>query len=286
MAHSSANLINRDQTLGAGYAVDLPAFQGPVQLLLHLIEREELDISEISLVAVTEQYLRAITQLEELDPDALAGFLDVASRLLYIKSNRLLPRPRVDEEEEEDAGDALIRHLIEYRQFKQAANSLKDRAAAGRRAFVRPAAPPPSGLRTPRPPDLSGVDLPSLQAALMRALERIPVERPAPKLQPYTITVADQIERVRSHVRLASESGATHAQTKIAFSALLGKGYSRIEVIVTFLAVLELIKLRELRFSQTGTFGEIMLQPEAAVPDSGFDEGRAADLAGAANDDS
>jgi segregation and condensation protein A len=258
---AATDLINRDQTFGASYAVELPAFQGPVQLLLHLIEREELDINEISLVAVTDQYLRAIAQLDELEPDALAGFIDVASRLLYIKSNRLLPRPSNDVEEEEDAGEALIRHLLEYRQFKQAANSLKDRVEAGRRAFVRVASATQPSVRTPRQPDLSGVDLPSLQAALKRALERIPVEKPVPRLQPYTVTVADQIERVRNRVRMAHQRGDAHERSPIAFSTLLGEGYSRIEVIVTFLAVLELIKLRELRFRQSGTFGEIILLP-------------------------
>ncbi|MDI9546008.1 MAG: segregation/condensation protein A [Chloroflexota bacterium] len=269
MPRAATDMLNRDQTFGASYAVELPAFQGPVQLLLHLIEREELDINEISLMAVTDQYLRAIAQLDELEPDALAGFIDVASRLLYIKSNRLLPRPGSEEEEEEDAGEALIRHLLEYRQFKQAANSLKDRVEAGQRAFARVAPAPQSQARTPRPPDLSGVDLPSLQAALKRALERIPVEKPAPRLQPYAITVAEQIERVRSRVRMAAERGAAHARSPIAFSTLLGEGCSRIEVIVTFLAVLELIKLRELSVRQSGTFGEIILLPAGKPPDAG-----------------
>ena len=261
MTRGAVDLTNRDQSLGAAYAVNLPAFQGPLQLLLHLIERQELDISEISLVTVTDQYLRSLEQLEELEPGALADFLVVASRLLYIKSNRLLPRPQAEEDEEEDAGDALIRRLIEYRQFKQAANSLKARVDTGYRVFVRASSGPLTNVGTPRTPDLSDVDMPGLQAALKRALERIPVEAPAPKLQPYTVTVADQIERVRSHVRRAQEGPIVRGRVLIAFSELLGHSYSRIEAIVTFLAVLELIRLKELRVEQDGTFGEILLLP-------------------------
>src|SRR3954470_24105384 len=92
-------ITSSDQRLGAGYAVFLPLFEGPLDLLLHLIEQEKLDISEISLVAVTDQYLKTIDQLEELAPGALADFLVVASRLLYIKSARLLPKPTAGEEE-------------------------------------------------------------------------------------------------------------------------------------------------------------------------------------------
>ncbi len=261
-----ASPTNRDQTFGAAYAVSLPAFQGPLQLLLHLIEREELDISEISLVTVTDQYLHTLEQLEELEPGALADFLVVASRLLYIKSNRLLPRPQAEEDEDEDGGDALIRHLLEYRQFKQAANSLKARADEGYRVFVRPPAAPPSPLQSTRTPDLSNVDMPGLQAALKRALERIPVEAPASRVQAYAVTVAEQIEIVRKHVRRMIAGLQGDERATIAFSELLGASYSRIEAIVTFLAVLELIKLQELRVEQEGTFGEILLLPVDPAP--------------------
>lgn len=270
-SRGSTELLNLDQTFGTAYEVNLPAFQGPVALLLHLIEREELEISEVSLVAVTNQYLRAISQLGALEASALAGFLDVASRLLYIKSNRILPRPMPEEEDEEDAGDALVRHLMEYRQFKQAANSLRERADMGRRAFVRPAPSAASADRSMRPLDLSGVDLSGLQAALKRALERIPVEAPAPAVQQYTVTVAEQIEHVRSYVRFVLEQPVTTgSRAAITFSALLTEAYSRIEVIVTFLAVLELIRLRELRVQQSGTFGEILLLPVDAMMASGL----------------
>src|SRR5215212_8250000 len=100
-------ITNRPQTLGAAYAVTLPLFQGPLDLLLQLIEKQELDITEISLVTVTDQYLQTIDQMQQVEPDALADFLVVASRLLYIKSRSLLPQPRPLEEGEEDSTDTL-----------------------------------------------------------------------------------------------------------------------------------------------------------------------------------
>ena len=97
------NLTPNAHTLGAAYPVHLPIFEGPLDLLLHLIEREELDITEISLVAVTDQYVQAIESLEEIEPGALADFLVIAARLLYLKSRSLLPKPRPPEEEDEEA---------------------------------------------------------------------------------------------------------------------------------------------------------------------------------------
>ncbi|HXF64556.1 MAG TPA: segregation/condensation protein A, partial [Caldilineaceae bacterium] len=135
---AGVGLSYRDQALGAAYPITLPIFAGPLDLLLHLIEREELDISEVSLVAVTDQYLRTLEQLEEIQPGALADFLVVASRLLYIKSMRLLPKPPPAEgEEEETDSDSLIRHLLEYRRFKEAASALRVREELGLRVFVR-----------------------------------------------------------------------------------------------------------------------------------------------------
>ena len=103
-----------DHTIGASYPVTLPAYEGPLDLLLQLIEKEELDISEISLLSVTDQYLQTIEHLQEIEPGALADFLVIASKLLYLKSVRLLPKPQPPlDEDEEDVGDALIRQLLE-----------------------------------------------------------------------------------------------------------------------------------------------------------------------------
>ena len=171
-----ATITNRPQTLGAGYAVSLPAFSGPLDLLLHLIETQELDISAISLMTVTEQYLQTLAQLEEIEPGALADFLVVASRLLYIKSHHLLPKPRPPVEDEEEAsGDALVRQLLEYRRFKEVAGFLRGREEQGLRVYVRTVEKPEVERRL----DMSGVDLAKLQQALRRVLDRLPSEAPA-----------------------------------------------------------------------------------------------------------
>jgi segregation and condensation protein A len=252
-------LALRPQPLGSNYAVHLPAYEGPLDLLLHLIETQELDISAISLVNVTDQYLRTLAQLEEIEPGALADFLVVASRLLYIKSYYLLPKPRPagEEDEEEASGDALVRQLLEYRRFKDVANALRQREAEGLRVYVRVA--PRPGI--PKHLDLSDVDVNRLQAALRKALQRMPADPPLPRVKTYAITVAEQIENVRGYVR--SQCEASGRTVPINFQAMLSRSATRLEVIVTFLAVLELVKLGELDVVQDGTFADIMLMPSA-----------------------
>ena len=149
--------------LGAGYPVSLPIFDGPIELLLHLIERQELDITEVSLVAITDQYLRAIEAMQEVEPEALADFLVVAARLLYIKSRGLLPQPVVEEEEEEKQSEALIQQLLDYRRFKAAAGELRLRASIGLRTNAR-LAPPQMERRL----DLTDLTIERLAAAAQR----------------------------------------------------------------------------------------------------------------------
>ncbi len=254
--------LRRQEPLGAAYPVQLPAFEGPLDLLLHMIEVRELDISVISLMVVTDQYLKTLSELEEIEPGALADFLVVASRLLYIKSYNLLPKPRPPiEDEEEASGDALLRQLLEYRRFKEVAASLRGREEAGLRVYVRTAPRP----EIERKLDLSNVDLEGLQRALRRVLQRIPVDPPLPRVKTYPITVAEQIENVRTYLQtIFSAPGPAvdgAARRGVGFEALLSRSASRLEVIVTFLAVLELVKLHEIEVVQDATFGEIQLMP-------------------------
>lgn len=275
------SIIARSQPLGAGYNVQLPAFQGPLDLLLHMIEAQELDISVISLVAVTDQYLQTLARLEEVEPDALAEFLVIASRLLYIKSYNLLPKPRPPVDDEEEAsGDALLRQLLEYRRFKEVAALLRMREEQGLRVYVR-AAPQPE---VERRLDLSSVDIDTLHAALRRVLQRMPADPPVPRVKAYTITVAEQIENVRAYVRSVLDA-PNSTRRSVSFETLLSRGATRLEVIVTFLAVLELVKLRELEVMQDHTFGEIQLLPIQTVPQSAMGAADEAGLPGAAGDD-
>ncbi len=239
--------------LGAGYPVSLPIFDGPIGLLLHLIEREELDITEVSLVAITDRYLRAIEALQEIEPEALADFLVVAARLLYIKSRGLLPHPESEEEEEEGQSEALIQQLQDYRRFRAAAGELRLRASIGLRTSARATAP-----QIDRKLDLSALTIQKLADAAQRALSNFPGDPDLPSVRSYPVTVAEKIESIRERISGRAEENG-RAGGSLTFSALLSQSRSRQEIIVTFLAVLELIKQREIAAEQEETFGEILL---------------------------
>lgn len=230
-----------------GYQVQLPVFEGPLDLLLHLIEAQQLDITKVSLAQVTQQYLDYIAHAEAINPDHLADFLVVAAKLIYIKSTVLLPHTIVSEEEEEDAGDDLVRQLLLYRQFKRAAEYLRALEEQGTRAFVRVAAP----VDLPRTLGLEGVTLEALVEAVREALAVAP---PAPPVNdvvaPLIITVDEKIAYIRA--RLARRG-------RVAFRDLVRQARSRMEVIVTFLAVLEMIKRQMVEAYQQTLFGEVFI---------------------------
>jgi len=235
------------------YQVKLPLFEGPLDLLLHLIEREELDITKVSLAQVTDQYLEYISLLEELNAGILADFLVIAAKLLLIKSEMLLPRPpRAPGEEEEDVGDELTRQLIEYRKFKEAALALKRREERGLRAYVRVAPPPERflGWAQNRPLDLGEVSLSDLVEAVQHALDvRPPLPSVSEVVAPITITVAEKMALIEEKLR---------KQRRVSFNRLLDQAASRLEIIITFLAVLELIR-RGIEVQQERLFGEIVI---------------------------
>ena len=157
------------------YQVSLDVYEGPLDLLLRLIEQEQLDITKISLVLVTDQYLAHIARLQEITAANLADFIVLAARLLVIKSRALLPKPEPPaEEEEEDPGEELARQLLEYKKYKQVAAHLRSLEETGLRAYPRIAAPPEVETRL-KPGE---VTLAELAAAFRRALEAHPAPRP------------------------------------------------------------------------------------------------------------
>jgi len=232
------------------FELKLSVFQGPLDLLLHLIVREELDITTVSLAQVTDQYWAYLHPASGLDPEALAEFIAIGARLLYIKSRTLLPelRPRPREEEKEDAGEALALMLVEYKRFRQAAETFRDLEERGQRAYPRLA--PPKGVLLP--PGLKGVTLDGLLSIFQEALSRQPVEEPTEGAIPREpVTVDEKIETVMAAV----ERGRGRAS----FRALVEACTSRTEVIVVFLAVLELMKGSRIYAEQEESFGDIAL---------------------------
>lgn len=241
------------------YLVKLEVFEGPLDLLLHLIEKQELDITKVSLAAVTDQYLEYIQHFERISAENLADFLVVAAKLLLIKSRALLPAPPAAEREEEvDLGEELARQLREYKKFKQVAQRLRERHERGLQAYVRIASLP----NVERELDLTDVSLDDLLAAVQEALALRPPPEPVNGIvAPIVMSVSDKIQEIGALLSV---------HRSFSFNRLLHSAASRAEVIVTFLALLELIKGRSARVQQAQLFGEILVfaveeSPQAPV---------------------
>jgi segregation and condensation protein A len=231
-------------------ALELEVFQGPLDLLLTLIERRRLEITAVSLAAVAEQYLQAVRALPQADAELLAEFLVIASRLLLLKSRALLPREEEPGEEDEDDGADLVTRLEAYRAIKQAAEQLAERLQAGYEAFGRPAQAELAEVQ----PELEPVDaqvLAQLWRTILRRVPKAPVEPPplTPRVQ-----VGERLEVIRTLLARRAE---------IAWSEIAGSSLD--EMIATFLAILELIRRIEAIVRQDQPFGEIILRrPQAA----------------------
>jgi segregation and condensation protein A len=248
------------------YQVQLPAFEGPLDLLLSLIEQEELDITRISLARVTNQYLSHIEILKETDPDELTDFLVIAAKLILIKSEVLLPRPPLIliEEDEADVGDELARQLILYKKFKEAAADLKEIEDLHRRSFVR--INPKVKIE---PKLLPGEG--DLAALLLAARNVMAIKAADPDVDevvsPQVVTIGQQMVRIWEEVSGGSGS--------VSFQRLLHHTTNRIEVIVTLLAILEMVKRRLVRVDQSDRFGEIYIHRKEdgeSLADADWDE--------------
>jgi segregation and condensation protein A len=231
----------------ASYTVQLPVFEGPLDLLLQLIEHEELDITKVALAQVTDQFLAHLKILEHLNIGDLADFLVVAARLVLIKSEALLPRPPERRADEEDPAEELARQLIAYKRYKEIAGTLHSREAAGLRTYLRLAPPP----RIEAKLDPAGLTALALFQAMHRVLALAP-DKPSlgTVVAPPRVTIRDQIRLIARALR---------ASRQLSFQKLLQNAGSRMEVLVTFLAVLELIKRRKIEARQERLFGEIEL---------------------------
>jgi segregation and condensation protein A len=234
------------------YQIRLPVFEGPLDLLLQLIEREELDITAVALAQVTDQYLERLAELERRLTKDLADFLVVAAKLVLIKSAALLPgssKP-APEDDVQDVGQDLVRQLQIYKRFKEIASLLHEREASGLHSYIRLALPP---RRAPEP-DLSMVTLHDLLTLAQEALEVKPGSPVGQVVSPVTVTIEQQIDHIERQL-------SQHRQ--IAFRTLLSQAATRIEVIVTLWAVLELIKQDDICVRQDRLFGQIVIQRAA-----------------------
>lgn len=227
------------------YTVHTPVYEGPLDLLLSLIERAELDITSVSLASVTDQYLAYIRGLEQINADEISAFLVIAAKLLQIKSEALLPRPPSRAAGEEDAGRSLVDQLKLYKRFKEIGGWMNERQRENLRTFLRVAPPP----RVEPKLDLSNLTLERLVAAAAEAFAR---ER---NKQPLGVIIAAPRVTIREKIDLISR--VMKEVERSTFRALLDPGASRLEVVVTFLAMLELVKRYRIDAHQEGLFSDI-----------------------------
>lgn len=239
----------------ANYQLRLPSFEGPLDVLLGLIERERMEISDLSLVTVTDGFLAYIAELDDAPPVLLAEFAGVAARLLVLKSRAMLPRPEVVEQEPDV--DDLAEQLREYQRAKQAADSFRELERAGLRTFVRPAVtelPPPKIILVPPP-------VGHLRRALLRTLARVRVEPEVAALR-RIVTIGEMLDRLRRRIAGVGKSAR--------FTDMVGS-QDRDETVVGFIALLALWRRGEVHVEQEGLFADIHVMPASVTRVSGGD---------------
>jgi segregation and condensation protein A len=232
-----------------GYRINTPLYEGPLDLLLDLIEKAQLDITKLALAQVTDQYLDYLQNLADCDLAEVSAFLVIAARLVLIKSAALLPhlanpdRP----EPEEDDGEALAQQLIKYRRFKQLAAWLADRESANLRTYLRLAAPAPRFEPRLDMEDVTLNDLVGIAYQVFIGKADLPALSKVVSMQ--RITIREKIQAIIDILRL--EGGAS-------FRNLAGSR-TKLEIVITFLAMLELIKRSAIQVEQADLFGDINL---------------------------
>ncbi len=251
--------------MGEMLQIKVDGFDGPLDLLLDLIERQRLDITALSLVEITDQYWHHVESTRELEPDALAEFIAVGSKLLYLKSCALLPSaspPSGLQPEAEDVAGQLTEMLEEYKRFKDAAGLFRQLEEQGRRTYGRLA----PGKGVPLPPGLHGVTLDTLLDAVKEALARKPPEPEEGVLHIEPVSVDDKAQDIAAALARRRPDGRPSGRGRLSFRPLLAACQTRTEIVVLFLAVLELIKAGRLWAEQDRPFGEIILVEGAAEP--------------------
>ena len=245
--------MNEEQT--TDYAIKLDIFEGPLDLLMYLIKKNEIDIYNIPIALVTEQYLHYLNIIKSLNLDLAGEYLVMAATLIHIKSRMLLPVPEEpsDEQSEDDPRFELIKQLLEYQTFKEAAADLGKRPLLERDVFVR-SAPLPAEIEKPdteEEEELIEVSIFELIEAFHHLVSRID-KNELLEIDLEKMSITDIINDVME--RLTREKNLT-------FDELIGEKRSRRSVIYTFLAILELIKLKMIKAYQTSAFGVIRVFP-------------------------
>lgn len=241
------------------YKVKIDAFEGPLDLLLHLIKKLEIDIYDIHVAEITEQYLEFIHDMQELQLDIASEYLVMAATLIEIKSRMLLPKPEpldmdmddMDPNGEEDPRDELIRRLIEYRQYKQAAEMLKDKEVDQQLVYTKPASDLSEYEKKPAETQIVGATLYDMLAAFRHLLQRKELGRPVhTTIQRQEIPIGERMEAIVVNLR--------RLKKPMPFDELFPYA-NRGHIVVTFLAILELMKKKSIACVQNQNFAQIMV---------------------------
>lgn len=236
--------------------VELAIFEGPLDLLLHLIKKNEVNITDIPIASITEQYLATLDLMQSLSLDVAGEFLVMAATLIHIKSRMLLPAgsDEPDEDEGIDPREELVRRLMEYQRYKDAAERLEQREVLTRDVFVRSAAP----LEEVGPRGFREVSVFELVGALKRVIDRLPKDA-FHEVTLDRITVREKMTLLLDRLRTSGS---------VSFESLFEAARSRMEVVVAFLAMLELVKVRAIRIFQEELAGPIIIEAAAGMDDA------------------
>lgn len=240
-------------------AYKLQVFEGPLDLLLHLIEKNKVDIYDIPIVTITEQYLDYVGQMQEQDMDIMSEFLVMAGTLLQIKSKMLLPREEVEEEEEEDPRAELVRRLLEYKMYKYAALELKDMELdASHNLYKKPTIPKEVAAYKEEIDPATLVDGMTLnqlndifQSIMKKQIDKLdPIRSKFGTIEKEEINIEDRMVQIREEVR---------GLKGINFRTLLESQPTKMNIIITFMSILELMKVGAIIIRQEKIFGEIVI---------------------------
>jgi len=236
------------------YQVRLSQFEGPLDLLLHLIRRDKIDIYDIPISHITKEYLAYIEIMQELELEVAGDFFVMAATLMRIKAQMLLPRrTEIEGEEEEDPRDELVRNLLEYKKFKEAAQHFSEMEEDRRRVFTRPGVPAAAACEPDQTIEVTVFDL---FGAFKKVLEELK-KQVTYRVRRETVTLEEKIEAIRDMLR---------ERTEVLFTELFEGGFDRASIIVTFLAILELVRLGELVARQMSGRPDIWLYTPSSAP--------------------
>ena len=238
----------------------LEHFEGPLDLLLHLIEKNKIDIYDIPIADITAQYLDYVRQMEREDLNIVSEFLVMAATLLDIKARMLLPREVDEEGEEIDPRAELVERLLEYKRYKLLADALADREEGALRHFYKESTLPPEIARYEPPVDLDKLLDGLTLAKLKRIFEQV-MKRQEDKIDPIRSSFGTiRREPVSLEQKIGQVMSYARRQRRFSFRQLLENQGDKLEIVVTFLAVLELMKIGKIYLSQEETFGDMDIE--------------------------